>query len=296
MRQRGMGREAILAALRKENRKCDPPLPDADLRRITGSIGKKAPGRERYHLTDTGNAERFAGQFGESLRHCDDSGQWLHYDGRRWDSRTGQTQARRLAINSARSMLSEAASIDDADRRKALTRWAFQSESATRIQAMLSIAKSLPPITASSRDFDTDAYLLNCLNGTIDLRTGNLRPHEATDRITKISSVEYNADARSQLWADHLLRVMGGDETLIEFLQIAAGYSATGSTSEEVLFSCPRAHRGGQDDDHRSLQSGTRRLRPDHRLRDIPEAQPGRGHPERHRETHRCAARPIGRG
>ena len=43
MRHRGMGEPAILAALREENKRCDPPLKDEELQAIAASIGKKEP-------------------------------------------------------------------------------------------------------------------------------------------------------------------------------------------------------------------------------------------------------------
>lgn len=45
MRDRGMGEDAIYAALKVENdARCDPPLPDADVRTIAKSVARYAPG------------------------------------------------------------------------------------------------------------------------------------------------------------------------------------------------------------------------------------------------------------
>jgi hypothetical protein len=47
MRKRGMAREAIEAALFEENRlRCDPPLPDTEVRRIAASIASYKPGND----------------------------------------------------------------------------------------------------------------------------------------------------------------------------------------------------------------------------------------------------------
>ena len=38
--------------------------------------------------------------------------------------------------------------------------------------------------------WDADPWLLNTPGGTVDLRTGDVRPHRASDHITKITAVE----------------------------------------------------------------------------------------------------------
>ncbi|MFN3763256.1 MAG: phage/plasmid primase, P4 family, partial [Anaerolineae bacterium] len=72
--------------------------------------------------------------------------------------------------------------------------------------------------------------------GTIDLRSGELRPHNPDDLITKIAPVDYIPDAQAPTWEAFLHRIMDGNERLIAFLQRAVGYSLTGDTSERVLF------------------------------------------------------------
>jgi putative DNA primase/helicase len=84
--------------------------------------------------------------------------------------------------------------------------------------------------------FDADPFLLTVANGTIDLRTGELRDHRREDLSTKASHVEYVPGARSDLWQEFLGKITAGDEELEGFLQRAAGYSLTGSTAEEKLF------------------------------------------------------------
>lgn len=81
-----------------------------------------------------------------------------------------------------------------------------------------------------------DQALFNAANGTIDLRTGELRAHRRDDLLTHLTSVAYECVARSELWERFLNRVTGGDRDFAGFLQRATGYSLTGHTSEEVLF------------------------------------------------------------
>jgi phage/plasmid-associated DNA primase len=53
-----------------------------------------------------------------------------------------------------------------------------------RVASALSMAECEIPVRPLS--LDVDPYLLNFLNGAVDLRTGELRPHDRADPITKL--------------------------------------------------------------------------------------------------------------
>jgi putative DNA primase/helicase len=83
---------------------------------------------------------------------------------------------------------------------------------------------------------DAGSWLLNVENGTLDLRTGELRPHRRDDLITKIAAVDHDSRATCPTWLAFLDRVLGGSQELAAFLQRAIGYSLTGEATEQVLF------------------------------------------------------------
>lgn len=186
-------------------------------------------------LTDLGNAKRLVRRHGKDLRYCPEWGKWLVYDGRRWVvDQTGEVMRR--AKETVQSMYQEAAQIADEGMRKALAQWAMKPESASRLKAMVELAQSEPGIPVTPSELDRDPWLLNCLNGTIDLQTGQLSPHRREDLITKLVPVEYDSDAKAPLWEKFLHEIMNGDEELIRFLQRAVGYSLTGFTTEQKMF------------------------------------------------------------
>ena len=191
-----------------------------------------------FHLTDAGNAERLAFYQGENLRFCWDWNKWIWWDGRRWDLAKGNEMARRLALDTARGILmNEAAKIqDDSEKRSLLVKWSLASETSSRLNAMIQVAQAIEPFPTYAKNFNANPWLATCLNGTVDLRTGKLGPHNPYDLITKICPVNYDPDARLKLWESFLETVTNGDESLMEFLQVAAGYSACGDIGEEKLF------------------------------------------------------------
>jgi putative DNA primase/helicase len=88
----------------------------------------------------------------------------------------------------------------------------------------------------SNGRFLTHNWRLNCLNGTIDLRTGTIRAHRREDLLTKRCPVAYDADATCPQWLAFLHDVTAGNQALIDYLRRAVGYSLTGSVEEQCVF------------------------------------------------------------
>jgi putative DNA primase/helicase len=189
--------------------------------------------QREFNLTDLGNAERLVHHFGDRIRYSHAWKKWLIWDGIRWVV-DHTDQIRQFAKQVIRKIYSEAEGVSDPNRRQAVAKHAMASESDKRIKAMISIAESELPITPE--ELDRDAWLLTCLNGTLDLRTGTLLPIAGMHFITKLAPVSYDPKAVSHRWLDFLDRIMAGNRQLISFLQRAIGYSLTGETSEQCMF------------------------------------------------------------
>lgn len=198
---------------------------------------------ERSNTTDVSNAERLVQRHGKYLRYCHPWGKWLVWDGRRWnDDQTAEVDRR--AKETARLIYTEAANIEDSRERQSLANWAKQSETKSRIDATIALARSEPGIPVVPDNLDRDPWSFNCTNGTVDLQAGKLRPHRQEDYITKLASVEYDPDAKCPVWMAYLDKTFAGNQNLIEFMQRAAGYSLTGITSERCMFVL---HGGGKN-------------------------------------------------
>jgi putative DNA primase/helicase len=179
--------------------------------------------------SDLANAERFAAQHAAEARYSCDSRAWFLWDGRRWAKDPGRT-VHQLAIETAKTLAVEAGK---AGVREQLF-WAARSQSARGIRDMITVAESLLEVRQSV--FDTHPWQFNCRNGTLDLRTGELREHNPSDFITRLAPVEFSPKAECPTFMGFLNRIVDGNQTLIAFLQRALGYSLTGSTAEQCLF------------------------------------------------------------
>ncbi|HXX70561.1 MAG TPA: hypothetical protein VEK07_25485, partial [Polyangiaceae bacterium] len=185
-----------------------------------------------FEWTDSGDAERLVALHGHDLRFVRTWGKWLAWDGQRWAADTGAVY--RAAKATARAMHAAADGMDG-DERKRVIRYALKMESRKSIEAMVSLARHDIRIAITHSDLDADRMLFNVLNGTIDLKAGRLEPHGRSHLITKLAPVAYASEAKCPQWDAFVLRVMGGDAEMVEYLQRLAGYALTGEIREHVL-------------------------------------------------------------
>ncbi len=92
-----------------------------------------------------------------------------------------------------------------------------------------------PMMTIDIDKLDNDPWLLNLLNGTIDLRTGHLRPHDPRDMITKFAPVKFARNAKALQFTKFMRRILNGNVELYRYLQRLVGYTLTGITTEQLF-------------------------------------------------------------
>ncbi len=235
LRAIGRDEQALLAILRSENlRRCTPPIEDAEIQRIVAQVCAYPLGTLSIRHSEMWSSERLVALHGRDLRHCLTWGKWLAWDGKRWrPDDTGE--ARRRAKDAVMSMYSEAAGEPDDRRRQELLKLALHSESSQKVRAVLTLAEVEPEIAVRPEQFDRDPWLLSCDNGTVDLRTGDLRASRREDFITKLAPVTFDPTAVCPEWEKFLDRIMAGNGRLIDYLQRAIGYTLTGTIREHVL-------------------------------------------------------------
>lgn len=227
----------------------DMPTDDGEVDAVGDEGAQIDHGEGPPHLTDLGNARRLVELHGHDLRFCHPWGKWMVWDGSRWrhdDTAEVYRRARRTIreiYQDAANLLEQASTeMDDMKRNQmaaiaeALSEWARKSENRARIEAMVKLAESEPSVPVLPSQLDTDHWLLNCQNGTIDLTTGQLREHRRADLITQLAPVTYDASATCPVWDGFLEKITAGNRGLILFLQKAIGYSLTGDVSEQVIF------------------------------------------------------------
>lgn len=188
--------------------------------------------------TDSGNGERLVALFAEDIRYCIEMQRWLVWDGRRWAVDDPQLVTQKVK-QMARLLHTQATGSTN------IEKWARTSESQSGIAAALKRASTEKGIPIYAADLDQHPYLLNCLNGVVDLRTGELLPHDRGYLITKLCHVNYDPKAKCPRFIKFLDWAMGDNPEaeptqkttrLKAFLQRSFGYSLTADVSEKAVF------------------------------------------------------------
>ena len=241
MRRQGADQAAIEAALLAI--KCETPLPEREIKAIAASVSRYEPKPDtdqfmHFNLTDYGNAERLVSLYGDVIRYSTRRKAWLIWNGKVWEWDMGGIKIAKLAKKTTRNIYREAADEPDDDLRNELVKHARATERQVRIDAMIKSAESEPGIAVSLPDLDSNHWILNVNNGTIDLRTGVLKQHNQTDLITEMLPIDYDIEAKSAEWETFLRRILNDNTDLIAYVQRALGYSITGDQSEQAFFFC----------------------------------------------------------
>lgn len=193
--------------------------------------------------TEIGTASRFAVEAAPRCRYAYDWGAWLLYDGTRWARDTrGQIAERVKAF--VRDDLNRAATarghVEAGSRQeRAAKAWhdhVIRCQTERGIGSIERLARSEPGMPIDVSDLDADPYLLNCRNGTVDLRTGQLWPHDARDLLHKRIDIDYDDGAPCPRWDRFLDVVTDHNPRVVDYLQRCMGYSLSGQTSEQVVF------------------------------------------------------------
>jgi P4 family phage/plasmid primase-like protien len=222
--------------------------------------------------TDLGNAERFAAQHGANVRYCHPWRKWLVFLEGRWQVDT-RGEVQRRACQTVRTIYAEAGRAEADDRRRELAEWAQASERRERINAMLGLAESQPGIPIMPADMDRDPWAFNVANGTVDLRTGQLRPHRREDLITRLCPWPYDPAAACPLWdATQSKFFAREDETdredLIGYWRRLCGSALPGLVREQVL---PIAFGTGANGKSTMLNALVEAMGPDYAMKAPPD-------------------------
>jgi putative DNA primase/helicase len=180
-------------------------------------------------------ALQFTKEHAGTLRYVSPWGKWLIWNGAKWDF-----DEKLKAYSLARQICRKAAKpINKKKEGKTVA-------SARTRAAVISLAQSDPCHAASTDQWDRDLWLLNTPDGVIDLKTGIIRPHTATDYMTKICAVSPDRAMPIPQWQKFLARVTANDIKLQEYMQRMAGYGLTGVTIEHALFFLYGTGRNGK--------------------------------------------------
>ena len=226
----GIPEDAIQWNAVKLNSTFQPPLEEDEVERTVNSAFNYRR-NDIFPLTDLGNAERFRRDSIGKLLYVKEEKGWRIYDGICW--RQDHGAAERQAHETIRKIIQEAGT--DPDSIQVYSKWQKTSEAAARIKAMVDVASNLEGLSVRKTAFDQKVRLLNLSNGTLDLKTGELRPHSVQDMITKLAGCPFDPNAKASRFEQFIEEIMDGDKADTNYIQKLLGYCLSGERPEQLI-------------------------------------------------------------
>lgn len=197
----------------------------------------------RYSLTDLGGARYlrdYIVALGSGVRYAAEVG-FLLLEGGVWrkdEAQRVRTYAQAVA-DVLRGLAMEAAgsAVTDAEKKHAarLNRYAAHAQTTRGLDSMLRELQAVEGVPARYADFDRHEHLLAVRNGVVNLRTGDLGPHDPALMLTRLVDVDYRPDARAPRWEAYLEEVFPAYPDLPDYMRRLVGYGITGSTAEQCF-------------------------------------------------------------
>ena len=193
-------------------------------------------GRKQYDMTDTGNAHRLYDRFGSIIRYSYNRKKWMYWDGKAWridDSGEVKKLADLICDDIKKEALLEQEEKTQAD----MLKWASKTASSKGKEAMVHECQHLDGVPVSPDALDSYTDFLNCQNGIVNLRNGELIPHDSNFMMSKICVCDCGPEgAEPKLWLKFLDDVTDHDKGLQDYIQKCVGYSLSGSNREQCAY------------------------------------------------------------
>ena len=187
-------------------------------------------------ITEGSVSDAFTAAHRDELRFDHTAGRWFLWDSTRW-----RREETRIAYRWAHEVARRLAA--DADNAKVT----IVAEKAAFAGGVERLAQSDRTFAVTHEIWDRDPWLLGTPGGTVDLRTGEIRPARREAFVTKLTGVAPAPSGTPHpVWTKFLDEATQGDTGHQRFLRQMAGYCLTGDTREHALFFVHGPGRNGK--------------------------------------------------
>lgn len=196
------------------------------------SAEEVAPKPLSYVTTEDSMAQVLVDHYGSHIRYSPTRGRWYIWNDIQWEPSPDDSggRVREFVKDISRQLLE-----DD-------FKWAKHCLSANGVSNIVRQARTDARVVVHTDDLDSNRFELNTPTGIVDLRTGEIQPHNPASLHTKITKVspDYSSTVYDNMkpWQEFLRETFAGNEDVIEYIQKLVGYSATGLVREHVLPFC----------------------------------------------------------
>lgn len=200
-----------------------------------GSMQAEAP-KKQYDMTDTGNAHRLCDKFGDVIRYSYNRKKWYYWDGKSWRI-DDSGEIKKLADIICEDIKKEAFMEQDEDVQSQMLKFANKTSSSKSKENMIKECQHLDGIPIMTDEMDSYTDYFNCQNGIINLRNGELLPHDANFMMSKICYSDYDTSGKKpKRWLKFIDDITNHDKELQDYIQRSIGYSMCGSNREQCAY------------------------------------------------------------
>lgn len=179
-----------------------------------------------YPYNDHGNAMRLWDRVSERFRYVHESRTWYVFNGQHWQEDTHGSLIHETYLLSEQVRVS----TDPVE-----AKWGLKLGDQARSNAAINQMRSIPGATVSLAEFDRGRGLLNVHNGVLNLRTGELKPHDPSLLITQMFGAAYDPNATCTNFENFMAQVLP-DPDMRAYVQRALGYTLLGDADQRAMF------------------------------------------------------------
>ena len=191
-----------------------------------------------YEWDERGMAELFALTYSQECRYCYEHKSWYTYRDGVWKKDQDALLVMSKIIEFTRILTLYSSTITDNDKRESYIKFMTKVGDRRFRERLIKDAANNDSLLISASMFDSNPYLINCKNVTVDLSSGDYHEHNPNDLLTMQTRFSYTPWLHNECprWNKFINEVMSGDENKVKYLQKALGYSILGKGNEECMF------------------------------------------------------------
>lgn len=192
-------------------------------------------GELAYEYNELGLSDLFNEIYGEEARYVPEWKSWVIYSEGRWVKDEQGILVSEMLKTFVRLLACYAREIIDGDKDE-YSKFVLRTQDRRFRNRIKDDATSC--CATSAELFDKNEYLINCKNGTYDLRDFSFHEHNPKDYLTMQTRFSHtpNKEVKCERWEQFISEVCNGRADKIDYLNRALGYSLLGRANEECMF------------------------------------------------------------
>lgn len=189
-----------------------------------------------FEWSEMGMANLFGMLYNREARYCPEYKSWYTYFKGAWRKDEGSILVSEKVKDFVRLMILYCGEIAEDDLRKGYTK--FVNSMGDRRMRDRILRDATGELLINATQFDSNPYLINCLNGTYNLKDFTFNNSKWDDFLTMQTNFSHTVrrDVKCKRWEKFIEEVTLKDADKADFLQRALGYSMLGTSNEECMF------------------------------------------------------------